>query len=141
LNKIIFYVGIAENSYGVEAARLAGMPADVTKRAQVLLDETNNHHVDSNSSLIADTDNIENTCMDQQGMYANVHTTTSNPHHSHIVNNMVSMLDNDRRVIREVKNFDPNNSTPLDALKMIFCWQQALDKKKKFHGIPLGKGQ
>jgi DNA mismatch repair protein MutS len=107
--KIIFLRKIMEGgtnrSYGIQVARLAGVPAEVVARAKEVLR------------------NLEKGELDEAGMpkiARGRRADRKNP-------NQLSLFSGERdAVLEELRNLDPMNLTPLDALQRLCDWKTRL---------------
>ncbi len=104
-------LGPAVRSYGIQVARLAGLPASVTKRAEALLQR-----------LEAATTTAESSGSTQQlDLWSAVAQATENE---------VAPPEVDPRVekfLQQVKDLSLQTMTPLDALNKLAQWQQELN--------------
>ena len=91
--------GSADRSYGIQVARLAGIPPDVLDRAKEILA---NLEKDSfiRRETVADADRLQ-----QMDLFRE---------------------DEDHPVIDELNKLDANNCTPLDALTLIHRWKEQI---------------
>jgi DNA mismatch repair protein MutS len=105
LRKII--PGGADRSYGIQVARLAGVPKQVIKRAQVIAEELSEH------DLIGMTANIG--CQPQDTLELN----------------QISLRDTmkDDTIIQELREMDLSNVTPLDALNTLYQIQSKINNR------------
>lgn len=90
--------GGADDSYGIEVAKLAGVPDWITNRAKEILKElmlSGNNFSQQSSSVIADEDSFEN---DQLSL----------------------IPDNSGTVIERLKNIDLNTLTPIEAMNLLY---------------------
>jgi DNA mismatch repair protein MutS len=90
-SELVFLYKIIEGgtsrSYGIEVARLAGLPKEIVMRARGVLEKLENKTIDT--GRVVNEDQIE-------------------------------MFDNrEHKTLSELKDLDPNNMTPLDALKKL----------------------
>lgn len=90
-SELVFLYKIIEGgtsrSYGIEVARLAGLPREIVMRARGVLEKLENKTIDT--GRVVSEDQIE-------------------------------MFDNrEHKTLAELKGLDPNNMTPLDALKKL----------------------
>ena len=96
--------GPVDESYGIEVAKLAGIPNSVVKRAKEIL-----------AGLEAEggkTINENPIDFSQQGSFDNM---------------AISMLDvTNERVCDEIKATDINTLTPIEAMNLIFEWKKKL---------------
>ncbi len=98
--------GPADKSYGIHVARLAGVPREVNERAKTILARLEDEHLDAGGRpKIANPD-------DRAG---NLQLTLFGPH--------------DHPLIEELRSLDPNQMTPMEALKHICQWQESLEEE------------
>ena len=90
--------GAADGSYGIEVAKLAGIPTSVVKRARVILKE------------------LEELSPDRQTVMSNIETPIAEESEN-IQISLQSTLDDE--IIDELRNIDINTLTPLEALTML----------------------
>lgn len=114
--KIIFqYVlkpGPAEQSYGIDVAKLAGVPASVTERAQTLLKKYESLRKNSLGSQISfNMDTMEEAAQTPSEEDAALNGVSS-----------AKVLE----VIEGVRNYPTHQVTPLEALNEIAKWQKNL---------------
>ena len=93
--------GAADDSYGIEVAKLAGVPNEVIKRAKMILEK-----LESDSAA-----------------YRKQQTA------SEISEEMTITFDTiaEREVARKIRDLDPNLLTPMDALQLIQSWKKDLN--------------
>jgi len=108
--KIIFLRKIMEGgtnrSYGIQVARLAGVPAEVVARAKEILR------------------NLEKGELDEAGMPKIARGRKTDRKNS----NQLSLFSGERdAVLEEIRGLDPMNLTPLDALHHLSDWKQRLE--------------
>jgi DNA mismatch repair protein MutS len=108
--KIIFLRKIMEGgtnrSYGIQVARLAGVPAEVITRAKEILR------------------NLENGELDEAGMPKIARGRKTDRKNA----NQLSLFSGQRdAVLEEILGLDPMNLTPLDALHHLSDWKQRLE--------------
>jgi DNA mismatch repair protein MutS len=109
--KIIFLRKIMEGgtnrSYGIQVARLAGVPAEVIARAKEILR------------------NLEKGELDEAGMPKIARGRRADRKNA----NQLSLFAGERdAVLDEIRGLDPVNVTPLDALHHLSDWKQRLEK-------------
>ena len=102
LHKIL--PGASDRSYGIEVARLAGIPEAVLARAAEILAELEAKGLREQSQTVA----LPTKPM-QLSLFA---------------------VD-EARIYDELRQLDLNTIAPLEALKLLFKWQQRLKKKKE----------
>jgi DNA mismatch repair protein MutS len=110
--EIIFLRRIVEGgtsrSYGIQVARLAGLPEEVVTRAREVLA------------------NLENEELDEKGMPRLAHVKGGKKGHG------VDQLDlfgrRDDRIYRELQKVDPNHLTPLEAVQLLYHWKKMMEE-------------
>lgn len=114
LRKIV--KGGADRSYGIQVAKLAGLPDSVIERAKVIVNE-----------LIANdiTEVVRNISVD---------TSTKKKKHEHLDEvdlTQMSLFDtiSDDDIIDELRNVDIGNMTPLDALNKLYELQNKVKNR------------
>ena len=102
LHKIL--PGASDRSYGIEVARLAGIPEEVLDRAAQILTELEAKGLKERSQTVAlPTRPVQ-----------------------------LSLFSGDEaHLYNELRQLDLDNLSPLEALKLLFKWQQRLKKKKE----------
>jgi len=83
--------GGVDKSYGIEVAKLAGLPNDVVSRAQNVLRELETKHVNTNQSA-----------PDQIAMFEREHQEVNS---------------RERKILDQLKEINVNNMTPMEAMK------------------------
>ncbi len=101
LHKII--AGAADKSYGIHVAQLAGVPREVNERAEEILKQLEAQHETPPSSL--------------------PHPPSKNGHHLQ----MTLFETMDHPLLETIRAMDLNNTTPLDALRLVQEWQEQLE--------------
>ncbi len=108
LRKIV--KGGADKSYGIQVAKLAGLPDSVVERAKELVEQLSANDI---------TDTVKNISVD-----------AGNKHHKkqhldEVDMTQISLFDTvkDDDIIDELKNIDIGNMTPLDALNKLYQLQ------------------
>jgi DNA mismatch repair protein MutS len=110
--EIIFLRRIVEGgtsrSYGIQVARLAGLPEEVVARAREVLA------------------NLENEELDEKGMPRLAHGKEKD------LAQQLDQLDlfgrRDDRLYRELQKVDPNHLTPLEAVQLIYHWKKMMEE-------------
>ncbi|MGF0032841.1 DNA mismatch repair protein MutS [Bariatricus sp. SGI.154] len=115
LRKII--KGGADKSYGIQVARLAGVPDSVIQRAKEIVEEL--IHADI-------TDRIKDIAA-----HGNEQPKTKARHYDEVDLAQMSLFDTvkDDDVIEEIKNLDLGNLTPIDALNTLYQLQNKLKNR------------
>ena len=113
LRKII--KGGADKSYGIQVAKLAGVPDSVIERAKVLVEELTNADITEKVQEIS----AEQTKKAKQKKYDQVDM------------DQMSLLDTvkDEDVLKELQEIDVGNLTPIDALNTIYRLQNKLKNR------------
>lgn len=102
LRKIV--KGGTDKSYGIHVAKLAGLPHPVIKRAQEMLQKLEN-----SAGKISPSPAIKSSKEKQMSLF-----------------NAFSEDAKLDMIAGEIKNLDPNNLTPMEALKKLIDWQGKL---------------
>jgi DNA mismatch repair protein MutS len=97
--------GSAAQSYGIEVARLAGIPAEITDRAREILKSLEKNEVLEYNDLQKNERSVEL----QLPLFS---------------------VESDF-IIEEIKAFDLMNTTPLEAFNRLYQWQERLRERKK----------
>ena len=96
--------GVTENSYGIHVAKLAGLPQEVINRANTILAHI--QAVAADKPLLSEEKEIPSSSVN----------TTSAP----------GLFSDEEIIISEILSVDPDNMTPLEALKTISRWKKEL---------------
>ena len=115
--------GSGDQSYGIEVAKLAGLPHWVLDRAHEILDELLDHDIAKRASSIVakssasdmeDADNEDQMSLfapgAEGGEAANMATAT--------------VSSSQMAVMQELQEIDVNRLTPLEAMQLIYDWQE-----------------
>ena len=115
LRKIV--KGGADKSYGIQVARLAGVPETVIERAKEIVEELVQADI---------TDRIKDIASHGQEQPA-----AKPRHYDEVDLAQMSLFDTvkDDDVIDEIKNLDLGNLTPIDALNMLYQLQNKLKNR------------
>ena len=108
LHKIVD--GSADKSYGIHVARLAGVPKEVIERSKDILAQLEAEHLDA-------TGRAKIALPNETRRSGEVQLTLFGPA--------------DHPLLDEVRQFDLNATTPLEALRMVQQWQEQLAKEEK----------
>ena len=114
LRKII--KGGADKSYGIQVAKLAGVPDSVIERAKELVDEL--VHADITGAI--------------KDLAQNQKKTKPKPvHYDEVDLEQMSLFDTvkDQDILEELKNLDISNLTPVDALNTLYRFQTKLKNR------------
>lgn len=134
LRKII--PGGADKSYGIQVARLAGVPKSVTDRARELAEELSNADIASADRLVSAAS--EQIAPDEENSYsADGISTGEKPKKSRskkpdqVDLNQMSFLETttDADVLKELQELDVPNMTPMDALNTLYRMQGKLKNR------------
>ena len=114
LRKII--KGGADKSYGIQVAKLAGVPDSVIQRAKELVDEL--VHADITST-------IKDLAQSQKK------TKTKPVHYDEVDLEQISLFDTvqDQDILYDLKEIDITNLTPMDALNTLYRLQNKLKNR------------
>ena len=102
LHKIL--PGASDRSYGIEVAKLAGIPGVVLDRAREILSQLEAKGLKERSQKVA---------------------LPVNP-----AQQLPLFVAEDNPLVKELRNLNLNELTPLEALKLLFQWQKRLKKKE-----------
>ena len=97
LRKII--PGGADQSYGIQVARLAGLPEEVLSRARTIVNSLNENDINAVSEKIAMRQEMEEKLQAFNG---------------------ISVSDADMSIIEDLKKLDITKITPLEAMNLLF---------------------
>ena len=117
LRKII--KGGADKSYGIQVAKLAGVPDMVIDRAkEIVLELTNNDITEKVQSLVRDN---------------KIDKKTKPVHYDDVDTNQMSLFDTvtDEDVLKRLKEIDITTLTPMDALNTLYKLQSDLKNRWK----------
>lgn len=117
LRKII--KGGADKSYGIQVAKLAGLPDIVIDRAKELLDQL------TDSDITEKIQNIETRAGQNTGKSRKVR------HYDEVDLGQMSLFEtvSDEDVLKELRDIDISNLTPLDALNTLYRLQTELKNR------------
>ncbi|MCR5810912.1 MAG: DNA mismatch repair protein MutS [Lachnospiraceae bacterium] len=117
LRKII--KGGADKSYGIQVAKLAGLPDIVIDRAKELLDQL------TDSDITEKIQNIETKAGQNTGKSRKVR------HYDEVDLGQMSLFEtvSDEDVLKELRDIDISNLTPLDALNTLYRLQTELKNR------------
>ena len=111
--------GGADRSYGIEVAKLAGLPKEILKESREIL-----HRLEQRKELIEKTINIK-----QLSLFGQIAEIDSKYEED------LDVVENERNeikdeVIFDIENKDINNITPMEALKFLSEIKAKLEEKK-----------
>ena len=117
LRKIV--PGGADKSYGIQVAKLAGVPESVIERAKIISEELSAHDItELTGSLIADNskprkkkEKLDELDLTQMSLFDTVR---------------------DDDIIQELRELDLGNLTPIDALNKLYQLQSKVKNRWKF---------
>ena len=115
LRKIV--KGGADKSYGIQVAKLAGVPDIVTERAKEIAEE------------LAEEDIVIKQKENLSGMAEN--RKKKSKRYDEVDMAQISLFDTvkDDDVLEELKNLDVSNMTPMDALNTVYRLQNKLKNR------------
>jgi len=120
LRKIV--PGGADRSYGIQVAKLAGVPDSVIERAKVIAEELSENDVVPKGNLLAETRIVEkNKKRAPKGM-------------DEVDQNQISLFElpkssvfpKENELLKEIKEMDLSHITPMDALNRLYQMQEKL---------------
>ena len=110
--EIIFLRRIVEGgtsrSYGIQVARLAGLPEEVVARAREVLA------------------NLEKGELDEKGMPRLA--SVKGGEKGQGVDQLDLFAQRDDRIYRELQKVDPNRLTPLEAVQLLYHWKKMMEE-------------
>lgn len=119
LRKIIR--GSADNSYGIQVAKLAGVPLEVISRAKVLLSELSDADITKNAERIVSTDAILEIALGKEK--AEDKESEDEPIQT-VKEEAVQLglfdIGNNHDIVNELKNLNIVEMTPMDALNKLY---------------------
>jgi len=103
--------GTSDKSYGIQVAKLAGLPDEVLSEARIILNTLENqHHGKQEPILLFDKHGAEGSAQQLSGHTAATNQPAGKPEH--------------RRFITELQHMDVMTMTPLEALNRLYELQQ-----------------
>ncbi|MBM4001427.1 MAG: DNA mismatch repair protein MutS [Planctomycetes bacterium] len=96
--------GPADKSYGIHVARLAGVPREVNERAKQILAHLEDEHLDGHGK--------PRVARRERTRRGDIQLTLFSPHEHHL--------------LREIRELDLDQIAPIDGLRRIQAWQEAL---------------
>ena len=121
LRKILH--GEADKSYGVQVARLAGLPKSIVKRALDVMENLEKASMVRHLPISIKESNLEKkSAIDEN------HDTNSEQNSSIEKNLQLSLFPQDSIYLDELKKLNLNEMTPLQALNFLYEFKSRLDK-------------
>lgn len=121
LRKIV--AGGADKSYGIQVAKLAGVPKEVLKRANELVVQLSNQDISKNAKKIADS-HVKKEKQEQEKASKDVEGQLS----------FFTMLKPEKQenneIIDEIEKLDITQMTPMDAMNVLYKLQQKAKQMK-----------
>ena len=112
--------GGADRSYGIEVAKLAGLPKEILKESREIL-----HRLEQRKELIEKTINVKQLSL--FGQIAEIDREYEEKTIDVVENERDEKID---EVIFDIENKDINNITPMEALKFLSEIKAKLEEKK-----------
>ena len=111
--------GGADKSYGIQVARLAGVPDMVIDRAKVIVEQLMDNDI---------TERVQSIAIDGRT------ETKKNKHYDQVDLDQISLFDTvkDEDILKELDELDISNLTPLDALNTLYRLQNL--RKNRWQG-------
>ena len=115
LRKIV--KGGADKSYGIQVAKLAGVPDSVIERAKEIAEELGRHDIVDFTEILSNKKNSA--------------TKKKKEHLDEVDLTQMSLLDavNDNDIIEELKEIDVGNLTPIEALNKLYELQNKIKNR------------
>lgn len=121
LRKIV--AGGADKSYGIQVAKLAGVPKEVLKRANELVVQLSNQDISKNAKKIADS-HVKKEKQEHEKASKDVEGQLS----------FFTMLKPEKQenneIIDEIEKLDITQMTPMDAMNVLYKLQQKAKQMK-----------
>jgi len=102
-------LGVADKSYGIQVAQLAGIPKEIIERAKIIL-------MDLESDNVKDIIISQSTLLDKNSPQLSLFNTST-------------LSNEEQEIINEIKNLDLNNIPPIEALNILNSLQKKLKKE------------
>ncbi len=125
--------GPADKSYGVEVARLAGVPAPVVQRAKEILQgleenkEKAGHRIEK-SLLPGLADSMQVSTTKKESICTERKENRESASAQDLLSYKQKILA-EHPILKELRSIDPNNLTPLDSLRLLSEWKVLLKKE------------
>lgn len=120
--------GPADKSYGIHVAKLAGMPNDLLDRADVILSKLESQDVTQLQDKIMDAKSVDEAPLQTKPMQIK-ETNIDDTQLSLFNPEIVKVNSKDDKLIKEIKDLDLIEMTPLDVMNVVYKWQKQLKKK------------
>jgi DNA mismatch repair protein MutS len=119
--------GGADKSYGIHVGRLAGLPIEIITRAQEILLCLEQEKISEMSITEIIRRKRDEHPLDELPLFKTLkHERVERDNFVDHV--LAKQLQEDRRVIEQIKGVDPHQMTPLDALIKIAQWKKELEE-------------
>lgn len=120
--------GPADKSYGIHVAKLAGMPNDLLDRADVILSKLESQEVTQLQDKIIEAKSVNEEEI-QTNTKKNKEQNNDDSQLSLFTPEIVQVNNKDDKLIKEIKELDLIEMTPLDVMNVVYKWQKQLKKK------------
>ena len=118
LHKIVD--GAADKSYGIHVARLAGVPREIVQRAKDILARLEDEHLDAMGRA--------KIALPEKSLPRETPAKTPAPSAPRPRDVQLSLFGRaDHPLLDEIRRFDVNATSPLEALQQIARWKQAIE--------------
>ena len=121
LRKIV--AGGADKSYGIQVAKLAGVPKEVLKRANELVVQLSNQDISQNAKKIADS-HVKREKHEHEKASKDVEGQLS------FFTMMKPEKKENNEIIDEIEKLDITQMTPMDAMNVLYKLQQKVKQMK-----------
>ncbi|KRM19126.1 hypothetical protein FC40_GL000916 [Ligilactobacillus hayakitensis DSM 18933 = JCM 14209] len=120
--------GPADKSYGIHVAKLAGMPNDLLDRADVILSKLESQEVTQLQDKIIEAKSVNEEEI-RTNTKKNKEQNNDDSQLSLFTPEIVQVNNKDDKLIKEIKDLDLIEMTPLDVMNVVYKWQKQLKKK------------
>lgn len=120
--------GPADKSYGIHVAKLAGMPNDLLDRADVILSKLESQEVTQLQDKIIEAKSVNEEEI-RTNTKKNKEQNNDDSQLSLFTPEIVQVNNKDDKLIKEIKELDLIEMTPLDVMNVVYKWQKQLKKK------------
>lgn len=133
LHKIV--PGKANQSYGIEVARLAGLPQQIIINAQQILQHLEDNGAGEIEAFdVGDKDNIKSEDIIGTDINNAAATGEDNSEINESPTQQLPLFQTENPVIRKLKKKDLLNLTPMEAMNFLYQLQQELKEKEEDNG-------